>query len=160
HPRVEQLPAQVVGAGRRVVGEDVAPVTAPVDGVVLGGQQPVDEPGPLVGVGVRGEGPLLLGSRQLAGEVEADAAQEGGVIGRRGQGDVAEGLAERLVHAAGDVGFGGRGRTGGQGAGQGEQTQEGGARQAHAPSRRDPGGGWSGQDHPLYRVRRRRRGCN
>src|SRR5262249_57105435 len=84
-PVVEGFPAEVVGGGRRVVGQRVAPVAAPVDRVGIGLQQLIDRPGPLVGGGIGGEAEQRLGLGQLAGQVERGAAQEGLIVGSRRQ---------------------------------------------------------------------------
>src|SRR5262249_51920931 len=84
-PVVEQLPPEVVRAGRRVVGERVAPVAAPVDGVRLGFQKPINHLRPLVRGRVGGKPTQRLGVGEFAGQVERGAAEEGGVVGDRGQ---------------------------------------------------------------------------
>src|SRR5262249_1817111 len=43
HPAIEQFPAQVVAAGRSVIGEHIAPVAAPVDRKIITSKKSLDQ---------------------------------------------------------------------------------------------------------------------
>ena len=106
--RVEIVPEEIPSLGADLAlggAKEIAQVIGPaiqigVGGVVGGGGvhpgagQLVDEPGPLVGVGVLQEAPNLVDLRQAAGQVQVGSAQEFGV---RRQGSVRNPVLLQLV---------------------------------------------------------------
>ena len=78
HQRVE-LHETVVGVA---LDQQVFPHVGHVLAVVVAGKQFVDQLGALVGVVAVEERGGLIGGRDVAGEVEVDAAEEFGVVGR------------------------------------------------------------------------------
>src|SRR5439155_19405082 len=96
---------EIVGARRRVIGEGVAPVAAPVDGVGFRVEKLVDFSAALVGIRIGDERLGFLGSGQFAGQIETHPAQESGIVGGGGQGGVlVERFGERRVNALGQLG--------------------------------------------------------
>ena len=104
-PTVEELPADVVAARRSVIQNGIAPITTPVDRVVVALEQPVNESRSLVRPGFGDKALRLSGLRQSAGKVERGPSKERFVIHEGRQCLARWQLLQRCINLGGRIAF-------------------------------------------------------